>query len=96
MIQKKLNNALTTERTTVVDAVEVELENYKSMIKKYIEKENRFQFGRHFDLYFELAEEFLKQLSKPYSYEEAKREVSYFNSSSPLLDWLRDSYYYFF
>lgn len=95
-IQKQLNNALSTERTTVIDEVKAELENYKSMIKKYIEEENTFQFERYFDLYFKLAEEFLNQLSKPYSYEEAKREITYFNSSSPLLDWLRDHIMTFF
>ena len=95
-IQKQLNNALSIERTTIIDEVQMELENYKSMIKKYIEEENTFQFERYFELYFKLAEEFLNQLSKPYSYEDAKREMPYFNSSSPLLDWLIDHIMTFF
>ena len=95
-LQKQLNNALSIERTTVIDEVQMELENYKSMIKKYIEEENMFQFERYFELYFELAEEFLNQLSKPYSYEDAKRQMPYLDSSSSLLDWLRDHIMAFF
>ena len=93
-IQKALNNNISIKKTTTVDELEMELENYKTMIKKYIEKGNTFQFERYFKLYFNLAEEFLNQ-EKPYSYEEAKREMPYFGSS-PLLDLLRDHIMTFF
>ena len=90
-IEKKLNKSIKVKKTTIIDKIKGKLENYRSMIKKYIEEENTFQFTRYFKLYFRLAEEFLNELPKPYSYQEAKREINFvLDSSWPQLDWLRN------
>ena len=96
-IEKKLNNSVVVEKTTVLNEFQMELENYRSMIKKYIEEENTFQFTRYFELYFKLAEEFLNQLPKSYSYQEAKREIKFVPDSNwAQLGWLQDHIMDFF
>ena len=95
-IQKQLNNALTIEKTNVIDEVQMELEDYKSAIKRYIEERNTFRFDRYFELYFKLAEVFLNELSKhgQFSYQDAKQYTSIMNFGKnegwPPLTWLRD------
>ena len=96
-LEEKLNKAIIIRRTTVVDEVKAEMENYKSMVKKTIKEQNAFLFERYFSLYYELTKEFLDQLPEPYSYQEAKREISSFlDSNWPPLDWLRDHVMDFF
>ena len=98
IFSKKINNIIKTKEITVIDEVESELEDFKSMMVKFIKSENSFQFEKYFDLYFKLAEEFLDQLQNPYSYEEAKRAMyhSFFIDSWPILDWLREHIMYLF
>ena len=101
-LQKQLNALITTEDLTVIDEARSELEDFKIMMKKFIQENNDFQFEKQFSLYRHLVEEFLKAISKhgQYSYQEAKRERNTFpfgkNEGWPLLMWLREHIIYLF
>ena len=96
IFQEKTNNIITTNETTVIDEVKIELEDFKSMMIEFIKSKNKFQFERYFSLYLDLAEVFLNELSKhgQFSYQDAKQYTSIMNFGKnegwPPLTWLRN------
>ena len=78
-LQKKLNNIISTEKSPVILETIDYLEELKFTTEQWIKEKNFNQFKRHFDVYLELAKDFLNQLSRKdqlYSYQEAKRDGS--------------------
>ena len=93
---QKINNIIEVRETTIVDEVKLELEDFKSMMIKFIKSKNIFQFERYFNLYFDLVEEFLNEFSKyeKFSYQDAKKQRNIVPTKNhegwPPLTWLRE------
>ena len=101
-LQRQLNDLITIEDSTVIDEVRTELEDFKIMMKKFIDEKNDFQFEKQFSLYLDLAKYFLNEISKhgQYSYQEAKEErnimpIGKYEGWPPLI-WLREHIMYLF